>query len=401
VPDRDIRAVAVGLDSISTRQLRAALVDALAGGPAALPLPTGPAAAVAELRAAVAPERGLPADTAFADTAVVLATSGSTGTAKGVALSAAALRASAGATLDRLGGPGDWVLALPAHHVAGLQVIVRAAISDRHVATVDGAGGFSPAAFVAAGAALPPGGRRYTSLVPTQLRRVLDEGGPALDALRGFDAVLVGGAATDPALRERATTAGVRLATTYGMTETCGGCVYDGVPLDGAEVAIDGPAGDVGTVRLRGSMLATGYLRAPALTAEAFAGGWFETRDLGRIDGRGRLDVLGRADDVIISGGENVAPVLVERALATVAGIADSCVVGIPDEQWGQAVCALLVAADPADPPALAGIRAALREQLGRHAVPKRFAYAAAIPTLASGKPDRTGVRRLLASSAQ
>ena len=220
------------------------LVDALAaaldGGPAVLPLAVGARPGVMR---------------APAGTAVVIATSGSTGEPKLVALSGAALRASARATEARLGGPGRWLLALPAEHVAGIQVIVRALLAGAPPVVMDLRTGFRPDAFAAATAALGPG-RRYTSLVPTQLRRILDAEG-AVAALRSYAAVLVGGAALDPATRERALAAGVRVVTTYGMSETAGGCVYDGVPLDGVTVELD----EDGRILLGGPTLASGYLR--------------------------------------------------------------------------------------------------------------------------------------------
>ena len=159
----------------------------------------------------------------------------------------------------------------------------------------------------AAAARMPAGDRRYTALVPTQLVRFLDA---EPDALRGFDAVLVGGAATDPALLARARAEGVRVVTTYGMTETAGGCVYDGAPLDGVRVRVTD-----GGVELAGPVLASGYRLDPDATAAAFEGGWFRTRDAGELDAEGRLTVLGRLDDVLISGGVNVAPAAVEAVL--------------------------------------------------------------------------------------
>ena len=157
-------------------------------------------------------------------TTAVLATSGSTGLPKGVVLPASALLASVSAGHDRLGGPGRWLLALPVWHVAGLQVLLRSLAGRTEPAVLDQTGGFDPDRFAAVAAALD-GPRRYTALVPTQLVRLLDGGPAAVAALASFDAVLIGGQATPPRLRERATAAGVRVACTYGMSETCGGCV--------------------------------------------------------------------------------------------------------------------------------------------------------------------------------
>ena len=354
-----------------------ALAAALGGGQAVLPLAVG-----ARPRAMQAP----------AGTAVVIATSGSTGEPKLVALSGAALRASARATEDRLGGPGRWLLALPAEHVAGIQVIVRALLAGASPVVMDLRTGFRPDAFAAATAALGPG-RRYTSLVPTQLRRILDAEG-AVAALRSYAAVLVGGAALDPATRERARATGVRVVTTYGMSETAGGCVYDGVPLDGVTVELDPD----GRILLGGPTLASGYLRPDGQAdLAAFDGGRFRTGDLGRWR-YGRLEVLGRADDVIITGGEKVVPAAVERVLAAQPGVRAACVAGLPDAEWGHVVVAAVVW-DVQGPDE--GLREAVRAALGRAAVPRRVVAVAEIPLRGIGKPDRAAVARLVSTAAE
>src|SRR5699024_171950 len=172
--------------------------------------------------------------------ALVVSTSGSTGTPKGAMLSAAALRASAAATDRVLGGPGRWLLALPAHHIAGLQVILRSLRAGFAPVVMDLTGGFDPAGLPSAVRACVAGGvRGYTSLIPGQLAKVLDEGSPeAVAALARLDAILLGGAAAAPELLARAADAGIRVVRTYGMSETAGGCVYDGLPLDGARIRI-------------------------------------------------------------------------------------------------------------------------------------------------------------------
>jgi O-succinylbenzoic acid--CoA ligase len=309
-----------------------------------------------------------------------------------VALPAATLRASALATERRLGGPARWLLALPAEHVAGVQVIVRALLAGAPPEVQDLRPGFRPDDFATAARRLGPG-PRCTSLVPTQLARLLDAGGPALDALRGFGAVLVGGAALDPALRERALAAGARIVTTYGMSETAGGCVYDGVPLDGVRVDLDPD----GRIRLGGATLASGYLDRPDETAAAFVDGWFRTGDLGRWQD-GRLQVLGRADDVIVTGGEKVAPAAVERVLAARPEVRAACVVGLPDERWGRRVAAA-VQLEPGAHPAEDEWRAAVRAELGRAAVPRALLVVDEIPVRGIGKPDRTAVAALLAEA--
>jgi O-succinylbenzoic acid--CoA ligase len=358
----------------SVARLVDALGAALDGGAAVLPVGPTPV-----------PE---PAVEPPAGTAVVIATSGSTGEPKLVVLPGAALRASALATERRLGGPARWLLALPAEHVAGVQVIVRALLAGAPPVVQDLRPGFRADDFVAATRALT--GPRCTSLVPTQLGRLLDAGGPAVDALRGYAAVLIGGAALDPRLHRRALDAGVPVVTTYGMSETAGGCVYDGVPLDGVRVDLDAD----GRIRLGGATLAAGYLGRPAETAAVFDDGWFRTGDLGRWHDD-RLQVLGRADDVIVTGGEKVAPAAVERVLAGFAAVRAACVVGLPDPQWGLAVAAA-VQLEPGAEPAEDEWRAAVRAELGRAAVPHPLRIVDEIPLRGIGKPDRAAVAALL-----
>jgi O-succinylbenzoic acid--CoA ligase len=345
---------------------------------AVLPAGPGPAAAAqAVLRPDVPLEPG---------TDLVVVTSGSTGSGRGVLLSAAALRASATATLDRLGGPGSWLLALPTSAVGGLQVLVRSALAGRTPAVLARGESLEYAA-----ARLPAGDRRYTSLVPTQLRRYLATERAALAA---FDAVLVGGAATDAVLLQEARDAGVAVRTTYGMTETAGGCVYDGVPLAGVEVRVDEDG-----VQLAGPVLARGYRLDPAGTAAAFGDGWFRTRDAGDLDAAGRLTVSGRLDDVLVSGGVNVSPQAVEAVLREHPSVADAVVTGHPDPEWGQRVVAAVVPA-PGATPALAELRSWVAGRLGAAAAPRGLRFIDAVPTLHTGKPDRRAVAAALARPA-
>jgi O-succinylbenzoic acid--CoA ligase len=179
--------------------------------------------------------------------------------------------------------------------------------------------------------------------------------------------------------------------TTYGMSETCGGCVYDGAPLDGVSAAV----GRDGRIALAGPVLFSGYRLRPDLTAQALDGGWFLTSDLGSFDAAGRLAVLGRADDLINSGGEKVVAAQVEAVLASCRGVRDAVVVGVPDPEWGQSVTALVVPADPAAPPGLDLLRAHVRGQLPGYAAPRGLVLLAEIPLLPSGKPDREALRKL------
>jgi o-succinylbenzoate---CoA ligase len=173
------------------------------------------------------------------------------------------------------------------------------------------------------------------------------------------------------------------------MTETCGGCVYDGIPLDGVRVEIRPPGG---RIWLGGPVLFSGYLGG----ARARGDGWFRTGDLGRVDSTGRLTVRGRADDIINTGGHKVVPGEVAAALQACPGVRDAAVVGEPDREWGERVVAVVVPADPADPPALELLRLRVRERLPRYAAPSRVAIVDAIPMLPSGKHDIVRLRREL-----
>jgi o-succinylbenzoate---CoA ligase len=313
-------------------------------------------------------------------------------------LPASALVASADATHERLGGPGSWLLAMPPHHIAGVQVLLRCLAAGTHPGFVDLSDGFTPGAFVQSLEGFQ-GERRYTALVPTQLRRLLADAA-ATEALSEFDAVLVGGAASPPALLARATTAGVKVVTTYGMSETCGGCVYDGLPLKTSSIRVD----DQGRIHLGGDTLATGYLGRPELTASAFSTDghgrrWFRTDDAGHRDQYGRWHVDGRLDDLITTGGLKVAPRLVEDALTELSGIAEAVVLGVPDPQWGHAVCAAVVTSGTATP-TVEEVRELLRGILAPYALPRRLLVLRALPLRGPGKPDRTAVAALFSDDA-
>ena len=357
-----------------------------------------------------APAHSVP-DRVPAQVAVVVTTSGSTGTPRLVELDAAALLASARATHERLGGPGQWLLALPATHVAGLQVLVRSIAAGTNPVALP-PGPFRAQAFADAVERLDhgPTSRRYVSLVPTQLHRLLNEDSPegtrALAALETFDAILIGGAALNPALARAAGEAGLAIRTTYGMSETSGGCVYDGVPLAGVHVRTD----EVGRIQIAGPMLARGYLGDPAATAAAFVTDdgvrWHTTNDLGAITPDPvTVTIHGRADDVIITGGVNVAAGAVEALLAGWGGIGEVCVVGVPDPEWGQAIVAVLTRAPEAaasstapssagsETITLAAVRAHVAKVLGMPAAPRAIRIVDALPMRGPGKVDRAAVR--------
>ena len=375
------------------------LSAALAGdGPALAPVAAGDAAGLARLTAAfgigrpLAPEEDDPDD----PTVLVIATSGSTGPPKGSLLPRSALAASAAATAARLGPPGHWLLVLPGQHIAGLQVLLRSLATGSSPFVMDTGEPFTPARFTAAADRLPDG-PRYVSVVPTQLQRLLQDG-PASEVLAGFTAVLVGGAATPAPLLDRARRAGVQVVTSYGMSETCGGCVYDGVPLDGVQIDLDPD----GRIQLRGPVVGRGYRLLPG--HPAFPGtGTFRTDDLGQVTG-GRLQVRGRVDDVLISGGIKIAPAVLEAAIARVPGVAEVVVVGIPDDEWGQLAVAVVVpqAAAPLDPTqrdssiALAEIRQACAAAgIPREQHPRALVTLPELPLRGPGKPDRTAAARL------
>ncbi|MFI0408834.1 AMP-binding protein [Actinomadura sp. 3N508] len=372
-----------------------ALADALDGGPAICPLsPALPEPALRDLLDALAPDAiRTPAGLApyrphgghapvEAGTAVLIATSGSTGTPKFVELSAAALRHSAAGTLARIGAaPGDrWLCCLPTSHISGVQVLVRALVAGTDPIILPR---FGTAAVTAAAAERP-----HVSLVPTQLRRLLDAGAD----LSRLGAIVLGGAAASPGLLDEARACGARVFTTYGMSETSGGCVYDGTPLPGMRVAL----GDGGRIRLAGPSLFTGYRLRPEQTAEVRDGDWFVTQDLGAMAG-GRLRVRGRLDDVINTGGEKVVAGEVAAALARHPKIRDVVVVGRPDPEWGERVTAVVVPG-PSGGPGLRELRAFVRETMPAYAAPHELELVDAIPLLASGKPDRARLRTPAAS---
>lgn len=337
-----------------------------------------------------------------AGTVAVVTTSGSTGVPKSVILSRAAVTSSAMATADRIGS-GDWLLALPAVYVAGLQVLVRALVEGRAPAILSGR--FSPSTFIAAtgmmagsmaGEAVP----RFTALVPAQIHTLLeaaDEDPAVAAAGRAYRAILVGGQALPLPMRERAAEHGWALVQTYGSTETAGGCVYDGVALDGTTLRIVD-----GEVHVSGPSLADGYLGDPVSTEQAFireADGvrWYRTGDAGTIGPDQLLRIDGRLDNVIISGGVNVSLDRVEAVVRDIEGLADAVVVGVADEHWG--TVPVIVAADPPTG-AFERAREAVQAALGVAARPQRLVQVSVVPLLRSGKPDRAALRRLVAGAA-
>jgi O-succinylbenzoic acid--CoA ligase len=289
---------------------------------------------------------------------------------------------SARASLARVGAAAGerWLCCLPTTHIAGIQVLIRSIVSET--------------APVVAGRldadVMNTSGCTHVSIVPTQLRRLLDGERPPSAWAAGYRSVLLGGAAAPAGLVDAARSAGIPVVTTYGMSETCGGCVYDGVPLDG----VSARPGDDGRIRIAGPVLFSGYRLRADLTTAALDGDWFVTSDLGAVDASGRLTVRGRADDVINTGGEKVVAAEVAAALETCPGVREAVVVGRPDPEWGERVTAVVVPVSPADPPALDLLCRHVQDRLPRYAAPRELVLLDAMPMLPSGKPDLEALRR-------
>ena len=299
---------------------------------------------------------------------LVVETSGSTGRPKRVVLSRAAVLASVAATESRLGGRGPWVLRLPPTYVAGLQVVCRSLVA-----------GHEPSD------AWPAGDGWFVSLVWTQLHRMLERPYD-LAALRRARTVLLGGGPVQPSLRARAESAGVRVVATYGSAETAGGCVYDGLPLDGVEVVVDPDT----RIRIAGPTLFDRYEDDAGLTERTLVDGWFMTADAGSLDEAGRLQVLGRLDDMVVSGGVNVPASAVAARLRDHPDVEDAEVLGVPDAEWGTRLVAFVVGTVDLD---------AVRDWVGavhpRSWAPRQVVALDDLPLLTNGKTDRLRLRAL------
>jgi O-succinylbenzoic acid--CoA ligase len=274
---------------------------------------------------------------------IVVNTTGSTGIVKGIELTRANLLSSVAATHKFLGAKtGDvWSLLLPTNHIAGINVVARSIVLESEVVGVDDYADF-------------------TAIVPTQLHKALNGDAQLLSHLKGCRAVLVGGAATSSQLLDSAKNAGIKVVTTYGSTETCGGCIYNNQPLEGVSVQID----QTGLLQVAGPMV--------------FESGWYTTSDLAEIKD-GKVFILARVDDVIISGGENISLVSIEKLLGE-----DFIAFGVPDDLWGSKLC--LASTSKID---VAQVSKLITENIGKHAVPKEFVVISEIPLMGIGKPDR------------
>lgn len=316
---------------------------------------------------------------------LVVETSGSTGSPKRVVLSRSAILASVNATERRLGESGQWLLALPAAYVAGVQVICRSFVAGHDPVLLEEHATFPEAVAVMRSTASTRQ-ERFVSLVPTQLHRMLEDPDD-LAALRTFHTVLLGGGPIDPSLRSRAQELGVRIVATYGSAETAGGCVYDGYALDGVGLAIDRE----GRIRVGGPTLFEGYDGDADHTKQVLVDGWFLTSDAGRLDEDGRLHVLGRLDDVVVSGGVNVPTPAVAARLREHPGVSAVEVLGVPDEEWGNRVVAFVVGALT-----LEEARTWVAAAHPRSWSPRDLVHLDEMPMLANDKPDRLRLRGLL-----
>ncbi|MDG2497549.1 MAG: AMP-binding protein [Aquiluna sp.] len=302
-------------------------------------------------------------ETVADDIGLIVESSGSTGLPKRIELPLASLLASAEASATRLGGHGQWLLALPLTYIAGANVLFRSVAADTQPVIMNTRVPFSSEGFINS-ASLMQGKRRYTSLVPTQLDRLAANVAEptVLQALLSFDAILIGGQAPNSETLKRLRQLGVKLVESYGMAETCGGCVYDGKPLDGVEVeVIDG------LIAVSGNTLAKGV------------GEQYLSRDLGEIQD-GRLKVLGRADRVIISGGKKVSLDHLENLVSNFPGVKTAMAVAVESE-WGQSPSFLLVLDDAFDSESFV-------LDIDFEVKPEKVKILDALPMLSSGKPD-------------
>jgi o-succinylbenzoate---CoA ligase len=334
---------------------------------------------------------GLP-DEVVDGVGLIVETSGSSGKPKRVTLSREAILASANAAQIRLGGPGQWLLALPINFVAGANVLIRSLVADTQPVLMNTSVPFTAEAF-ARSASLMTGSRRYTSLVPTQLARLAaalsdpfsasGQNDFLLGQLRKFDAILVGGQAPQDEVVQRLRELGIKIVITYGMTETGGGCVYDGQPLDGVKVDLVG-----NRIRISGKVLATEIADETGITA---VGESFITNDLGEFDESGRLQVLGRIDRVIVSGGLKISLDRVEELARAVPGVAELAATSIADAVWGQRVGIVYLGS----PEVADAIALALANDLGPAGKPVRVVRTDGVPKLPSGKHDLQAIKRL------
>jgi O-succinylbenzoic acid--CoA ligase len=348
-----------------------ALADALAGKQAVFI--TAP-----ETNGLMPEVHGLP-DQVDSDIALIVESSGSTGTPKRISLSSEALVSSARASEARLApnAPANtqsqWLVCLPINYVAGANVLIRSLVADTQPVLMNTSLPFTPDAF-ARSASLMTAERRFVSLVPTQLLRLVNQAGIddfLLAGLRRFDAILLGGQAPDSALLKKAADLGLNVVQSYGMAETAGGCVYDGIPLDGVLVRI----GQDQIIEISGPTLANNV---------AGVDGWYRTNDLGEFDAEGTLVILGRANRVLASGGIKVSLDSIEEVVRQIGGVTEAAAIAVTDPEWGERAVLIYVGS----PEVADYIAAEILNNLGAAAKPVRVIRVDAIPRLTSGKTD-------------
>ena len=303
--------------------------------------------------------------------AVIFTTSGSSGKPKGVVHTHDSLRANANIVAHYFGDTSamHWLACLPPSHVGGFGVISRAlhwgckltAVSQFDAAEVE---------------SLARSGVTHTSLVATALGRINAE---------LFESILLGGAKPPPTLPPNVT-------TTYGLTETMGGVVYNRTALTGIEISISADQ----EILVRGPVLMNRYYQ-PQLGHPVDSEGWLHTGDLGSMSPDNQLSVVGRRSELIISGGENIWPEAVEAALVNHPDVSDVCVVGVDDQEWGQRVVAFIVPANTSAAHSLTEWREFVAESLPRFMAPRQVVVINSIPRSALGKPQRQALREILA----
>ena len=401
---RVLTAVTVPPGMGGVLKLASVLGSALDGsGPAILPIAASPDFVVAQTLSALRPDDpNRPLESSHI--AVVCATSGSTGMPRGVLLSEQALSASATAFGKRFGTNNRWVVSMPAHRIAGIMVLTRSWFHNSPFEidpSVGGARTFEAAAFAATTMRAvreseTDGRSLMVSLVPTQIARLIESGSVGIEALQSYDLVLSGAAATPQPMLNKMRELGIKVSVSYGMTETCGGCVFDGRPLDGVNISL-GTKDDIepGRVTISGSVAASGYRLRPDLDAVSFISGQVQTHDVGKLDASGLLHILGRLDDVVTVGGVNVALSAIESLIRHHPFIEDVAVIDLQDELWGSIPIAYVVARTQiSDVTTLTSeIQSKIRDQIGRAAVPRTVQFVASLPMLDSGKVDRISLR--------
>jgi len=401
---RALTAVTVPPGMGGVLKLASVIGPALDGtGPAIVPMADSPEFIVKQTLEALRPnDPKFPLESN--DIAIVSATSGSTGTPKGVLLSRQALEASATAFGNRFGINNRWVVSMPAHRIAGIMVLVRSWFHNSPFEidpSVGGARTFESAAFAATTLravrkSAADGRALMVSLVPTQIARLLESGSVGIEALQSYDLVLSGAATTPQPMLNKMRELGIKVSVSYGMTETCGGCVFDGRPLDDVKVSL-GTKDDVepGRVTISGPVTASGYRLRPDLDAVSFISGQVQTHDVGKLDSSGLLHILGRLDDVVNVGGVNVALSAVESLIRHHPAIEDVAVIDLQDELWGSIPIAYVVTryhvADTSN--LISEIQSTIRDQISRAAVPRTVQFVASLPMLDSGKIDRISLR--------